>query len=193
MAFPSQCHVDLETLDTAATARILSIGAVFKEETFYAEIDTSLYNQEFTTSEATMRWWDRQGGFQPSTTPMPPYEAITKFQIWLSGLTISDPDYEVWANSPSFDCAILRNHLKAFNLRCPWEFWQERDVRTIKNLAVSLNLGIRFPKNPHNALQDAANQRILVESVQGALGQHIQLSREARYKGFALTTKAADG
>ena len=46
-----------------------------------------------------------------------------------------------------------------------------------------LNLGVRKPENPHNALQDACNQRVYVETIIEKLAGHIQLSRETAYKG----------
>jgi DNA polymerase III epsilon subunit-like protein len=185
VAFLPQCHVDLETLGTRTSSRILSIGAVFGDQTFYAELDQTVYPEGFTVDDSTMTWWEKQGGFQPTQTPVSPYEATTKFHIWLTSMTVTLDEWEVWANSPSFDCAILRHHFAGFGLRTPWAFWQERDVRTIKNLAVQLQLGVRFPNNPHNALKDAANQRVMVETVQTALAEHVHLSREARYRGIA--------
>jgi DNA polymerase III epsilon subunit-like protein len=184
VAFPDQCHVDLETLDTRHTSKILSIGAVFNDEKFYVEIDQSHYvNTPFTESQSTVEWWAKRGGFQPSEVPKSPYEAITKFHIWLRNQTERLSDWEVWANSPTFDCEKLRFHMEHFSLRVPWKFYQERDVRTMHSLAQAMRLGVRKPENPHNALQDAANQRMYVESIYSALANHVQLSRETAYKG----------
>ena len=184
MALPDQCHVDLETLDTRETSRILSIGAVFKDEKFYVEIDTCLYptDSPFTESKSTKDWWEKQGGFHPTLdTLISPYEATTKFHRWLSTITVSSANWEIWANSPSFDCSMLRFHLNFFNTRPCWDFWQERDVRTAKAIAVAMKLPIRAPQNPHNALQDAANQRVYVEQVYDILAQHVHTAREANY------------
>lgn len=189
MLLPPQCHFDLETFDTVDTAKILSIGAVFGDENFYVEIDISLYapDSPFTESESTKEWWASRGGFQPSTDKlMSPYEATTKFHVWLRNQTEQLVDYEVWANAPTFDCAIMRHHFKQFSLKCPWAFWQERDVRTIKSLAKTLNLSVTQPVNPHNALQDASNQRIVTEAVYENLAGHVQVSREQTYTNYKL-------
>lgn len=185
MAIPTQCHVDLETYDTRDTAKILSIGAVMEDEKFYVEIDQSHYeNTPFTESQSTVEWWAAQGGFQPSETDLKsPYEAITKFHVWLRNQTEQLMTWEIWANSPSFDCDILQFHMKHFKLTPPWKFYQERDVRTMHAMAQAMRLGVRKPENPHNALQDACNQRIYVESIYAAVAQHVQLSRETAYKG----------
>jgi hypothetical protein len=184
VAFPLQCHVDLETYDIQNTAKLISIGAVMGDERFYVEIDQSHYeNTPFTESESTVKWWLKQGGFQPSEEPKSPYEAITKFSIWLRELTEGLADWEIWANSPSFDCEILKFHMVHYKLNPPWKYYQEADVRTVYKLAEAMKLGVRKPKNPHNALQDASNQRVYVESVYDTLAKHIQLSRGVAYKG----------
>ena len=190
MALPDQCHVDLETLDTRETSRILSIGAVFNDEKFYVEIDQSLYptDSPFTESKSTKEWWASQGGFHPTLeTLTSPYEATMKFHRWLSNQTQQLSDWEIWANSPSFDCAMLRYHMQFFNTRPCWNFWQERDVRTAKAIAKAMKLPIRSPQNPHHALQDAANQRVYVEQVYNILAQSVQTAREANYHGHGVS------
>jgi hypothetical protein len=184
VAFPPQCHFDLETLDTLNSAKILSIGAVFGDEHFYVEVDQSHYeNTPFTESKSTVEWWEKQGGFQPSEEPKSPYEAITKFHIWLRQCTESLHSWEIWANSPSFDCEIIKFHMRHYKLSPPWKFYQERDVRTMHSMAETMNLGVRKPTNPHNALQDASNQRVYVEAIYETVAKHVQLSRETAYKG----------
>jgi hypothetical protein len=67
-----------------------------------------------------------------------------------------------WSKGPAFDLAILKHALGYCGLSTPWEFWHERDVRTIESL---------FPKQafphlyeddfelpPHSALGDALRQ-----------------------------------
>lgn len=172
-----QVHIDLETLDVKSTAYILSIGAVFGAETFYEEIDQpeyAGYSQHFTESQATADWWAKQGGYRITQAPMPPYAALSKFSLWFERVTGFDQDVEVWANSPSFDCSILRHHFNVYNLAVPWQFYQEADVRTIKKLYQFLRLPIKAYKNPHNALLDAQNQRGMVTSVFLTLAKIVQ-------------------
>lgn len=189
MSPPAQLHFDVETLDTIQTAKILSIGAVFEDDSFYVEIDHSLYPPEasFTVSKSTEEWWAARGGFQPTQDRLfSPYEATTKFHVWIRQQTENIKDWEVWANSPSFDCQIMRYHFAVFKLACPWPFWAERDVRTAYSIAKTLNLGVKKPVNPHNALQDASNQRVLVEHVHQKLVSHVDASRKAQYSNYKL-------
>jgi hypothetical protein len=178
----NQIHLDLETLDTAHTAQILSIGACYGAKTFYAEVDTKQYDPvKFTFSQATNDWWKKQGGFKPSVETQTPYEAVFMLATWIEDIqaNVKDP-LEIWANAPSFDCAILKYHFTYMNIECPWRFFMERDVRTVKALATQMHLNIRTFKNPHNALQDAMNQQKYVDSVYMTLADQLHSKRDMK-------------
>lgn len=178
---PDQIHVDVESLSTKRRAQLLSIGAAFCDAEFYIEIDTSLYPQDgtFITDEATLKWWADRGGFTPSTDPVSPLAAVSAFSHWARRMTEGLEWFEVWANSPSFDCEKLRYHYDQFNLTTPWEFWQERCVRTVKNLGKSLHLNVPEVKTvAHHALADARDQQRTVDSVITTLAQKVQLAND---------------
>lgn len=180
----AQIHVDLETLGVRHTSQILSIGAVHGANTFYREIDAYQYNpNEFTEDASTLEWWVKQGGFIPTQDLVSPMQAVSSFAQWVLAIREQHNDIEVWANSPTFDCAILRHHFKIFSLSCPWEFWSERDVRTVKGVAKALNMNITAPKNPHNALKDAKNQQAMVASFYETVADYITTIRELRLQG----------
>ncbi len=176
----NQVHIDLETLDTAHTAKILSIGAVCAEETFYCEIDQALYPQGdvFTASQDTIEWWESQGGFKPSCESVSPAAAMACLSDWWGMVAAHNLDgCEVWANSPSFDCKIINHHLTTLAASPLWNFWQERDVRTVKAVAKAMKLPIRTFNNPHNALKDALNQQAYVKSVYSTLANQLHKNR----------------
>jgi hypothetical protein len=180
----SQIHLDLETLGIRESSKILSIGAVHMANTFYRELDITLYNgmPVFTQDQSTIDWWEEQGGFQPQETPISPYNAIAEFNTWVQDCIAEGAD-EVWANSPTFDCDMLRFHMDALlHADAPWMFWQERDVRTLKALARSMRVTARSYKNPHHALVDAQNQRNYVLSVYGSLANTVERAKEAPYE-----------
>ena len=175
----NQIHLDLETLDTAHTAQILSIGACYGAKTFYVEVNTNEYNPvHFTFSQATTEWWQKKGGFKASVELRTPYEALVRLALWIEDIqsNVKEP-LEIWANSPSFDCAILKYHFAYMNIECPWPFYMERDVRTVKALATQMHLNIRTFKNPHNALEDALNQQKYVDSVYMTLVDQLHSNR----------------
>lgn len=191
----NQVHVDLETLDTRPTSKVLSIGAVCGTEEFYCELDQSVYamSQEFTYSQSTLDWWDEQGGFQPSVEPVNPFVAISNFSRWFAEVTAELSDVEVWANSPSFDCQILTHHFTYFGVTQPWKFYQERDVRTAKALATALRLNVRQAKNPHNALQDAKNQQAMVDSIYQTLVSKVQAANEYMHTASVCVPEICPG
>lgn len=43
--------------------------------------------------------------------------------------------YEIYANSPSFDCKIVQSLLDDFGMQVPWDFRQERDLRSLCAMA----------------------------------------------------------
>ena len=181
----SQVHIDLETLGISSTSRILSIGAVCGEDEFYTEIDTLIYNtlppamDKFTFDQSTLDWWEEQGWFQPTLYKLStPSEAVSNLVVWIGEIMAEKKDVTIWANSPSFDCAILLHHMRVFNITPPWRFYLERDVRTIKSLASDLKLAIRPVQNPHNALQDAKNQQAFVASVFATLAQKVHKANQ---------------
>lgn len=184
MPIPAQIHLDLETLGVKHTSQILSIGAVHGTDIFYREIDAYQYNpDDFTMCDSTIKWWTARGGFIPSQDLESPANAIAQFAGWVADITDSDPDTEIWANSPTFDCAILRYHMSKLHISCPWNFWQERDVRTIKNAAKALGIPLRGAPNPHNALKDARNQAELVHSFYFTVGESVGLIRDLKLQG----------
>jgi len=178
----NQIHIDLETMDTKPSARILSIGAICGTREFYAEIDQSLYDDRFTESKGTKDWWAGQGGFIPTVTPQSPFEAVSALSTFISSVRndVVSPvnNLEVWANSPSFDCTILSYHYHVFSIGQPWKFYEERDVRTVKAFATQMRLHLRPYKNPHHALEDARNQQMMVDSFYMTMAQKLQMANE---------------
>lgn len=176
-----QLHIDLETMGVRPSSQILSIGAVFGDDEFYVELDTSWYASrpaDFTVDTSTQEWWMRRGGFTPTQDSLvSPMEACTTFARWVTDVTAKVSDFTVWANSPSFDCNILNHHFRTYLINQPWKFYQERDVRTIKRLSEEMRLHVRIPENPHNALQDAKNQRSVVSSVYQTLAADLERAR----------------
>lgn len=180
--------IDLETWGTRPTSKLRSIGAVWfdpnesnsfselLQDAFYANVDCGLYDygDTFTTDAATASWWDRQTAAQAifaaaEHRPLAADNAIT----WLFdelGATWRNLNH-VWANSPTFDCAMLRHHAAQFCYQVPWEYYQEMDVRTLRALLLPKRAGRATPAGfiKHRADHDAALQAM---DVQRALHAH---------------------
>jgi hypothetical protein len=196
-----QIHIDNETRCTKHSAQLLSVGAVAKRlgDTaprldFYVEIDTTSYgdNPDFTVCSNTELWWANRGGFEPTTDELVPWgQAMWRLYDFF-GLVrdhfpreMDDDQFEVWANSPSFDLAQLTYHFERCDLKPVWGFWQERDVRTVRKLAEALHLPITRPPAPHHALGDAAQQLEFVERVYTTLAHKVQRINELNAAGVA--------
>jgi len=64
----------------------------------------------------------------------------------------------VWGNSPRFDCGLLEAYYRHYALAIPWEFRNERDLRTLAALRPDLYSEAKETyKNiaPHNGYWDA--------------------------------------
>lgn len=164
--------VDIETLGTEKGCAILSIGAVrFTITGLEAEFHRSISLescQEYglTIDASTLDWWlDQDGEVKNILTggsDLP--RALNDFSIFY------DHADEIWANSPSFDCELLEAAYGAVGQDAPWEYWSERDVRTVKNLPVDIE--VNEQGNEHDALDDAKNQaRTVIETLRAMENQ----------------------
>jgi inhibitor of KinA sporulation pathway (predicted exonuclease) len=167
--------VDIETLDSSGTAAVIAIGAcVFDFDdisySFSMQIDPTAALQFGTVSDATMKWWGEQDEavrermFSGDTTPM---DAAYAFAAFVKQHKVK----EVWANSPTFDCVILRHLFKSVGVDVPWHYRDERCVRTLYALWRELqpaDTGINAAYSEtgaHDAVIDARNQARAVSHV----------------------------
>lgn len=141
--------LDLETLGTEPECAIVQIGAVRfgtdgLGETFEAQVDAeSCERVGLDTDAATMQWWVTQDNAEAVLTGGDDITAVLKqLDHYLHGVD------ELWANSPAFDCAILDAAFEAIGMDAPWEYYQERDYRTLSHLAIA-------PDDDHDAAHDA--------------------------------------
>lgn len=163
--------IDLETMDTASTAAIVSIGAVKFDkdgisDEFYTVIDLADCVQHgLTMSPSTVQWWINQPNksdtFDGNKSELLP-SSLLKFSGWI-------PDNaRVWGNGSEFDNVILRNAYNACSLPVPWKYYNNCCYRTLKNLAQHIKLDRRGVH--HNALDDAKSQAIHLIEIAKELG-----------------------
>jgi len=136
--------IDIETLDTAPSALVLSCGwAWFDTNGVLASGQQAFDNVAQlrlgrTISAGTVRWWKSQVALLPPEVP-----GATIWQAF-AGMLASRPrgredDALVWANSPSFDLTILRHWAAQMRTEPFWRFASERDYRTWKHHAHMAN------------------------------------------------------
>jgi hypothetical protein len=155
--------IDIETLGLEPGAAILSIGAAEfgmnkNHDTFYRTISReSCEDAGLEVDEETLEWWQEQDEHAQRTLHNGGdlTESIEDFAEFVDGAD------EVWANSPSFDCRILIAAGKAVGVPMTWEFYEERDFRTLKKLPVAAD--VEHDGVEHNALDDAVHQARVAE------------------------------
>lgn len=156
--------IDLETLDTAVTAAIVSIGAVCfdelgaRDESFYRAVQ---YRHEDgrTMSRETLAWWLQQSAEVQFALADPNAVALAvalgDLELWVKSVG-ADPDPEVWAGPATFDLAILQHAYQQAGRPTPWAYNETRCYTTLRKLFPH----VQRPASaiPHNAREDARAQ-----------------------------------
>lgn len=175
--------LDIETLGTTADCMILSVGAVkFDIETgdihnagFYRKVSiesNKAWKRDFSAD--TLRWWMNQkdaarleafkmdaGKLDPAIIGVPLEEMLNNLSAWMGD--IKHPNvYKVWGNGADFDQPFLQHAYKEAGVPVPWKFWDNRCLRTLKNLPVARSVKLERAGVHHNALDDAIHQANLV-------------------------------
>lgn len=163
--FP-QVMIDLETLSSEPNAPIIQIGAVpFNIRT--DEVGKALkinVRPDFAKtppSLSTICWWMKQGeaarlSVAASENGELPGSACAIFAGFLS--VECEPNVEVWAMPPEFDCVILANLFRSVDRPIPWKYNKTRDLRTLEFLAGCSSIDRVIASVPHDAGSDAAAQ-----------------------------------
>lgn len=163
--------IDLETMDTAPTAAIVSIGAVsFNEigilDEFYYIIDLAdCVKYGLTMSPSTVQWWisqpNKSDTFDGDKSDLL-ISALSKLSVWMP------KGARVWGNGSDFDNVILRNAYAAIGGAYPWRYYDNMCYRTIKNLAPDVKMARQGVH--HNALDDARSQALHLIAICDHLG-----------------------
>ena len=164
--------IDLETMGQTPTAAITSIGAVLFDphgdwigDAFHIHVslESCIKQWRLTMDADTVLWWLGQSETARKTLVDGQVRAATLSES-LSALTRFLPTgVTPWCNGASFDFAILANAYHVTNRPVPWEFWKERDLRTLKGLNPDMKI-VRDGVH-HNALDDARYQARLVQHI----------------------------
>lgn len=158
--------IDIETFSTSHDAAIVSIGAVqFDMKTgqigskFYVNVDLqSCIDAGLTLSASTIMWWmqkNKEAQDSLLDSPIKLQLAMNSFADWLEYYDAMQ--CQIWANSPSFDCVILKNAFTACKMQLPWNYWNERDCRTLVALNPDIKRAI-INDLPHDAISDCLYQ-----------------------------------
>lgn len=176
--------LDLETLDTASTAVVLSIGAVAFDpysneigDTLYVELSQDIAMQQRngrTISGDTVRWWMQQS--EEARKVFAPTEGAngttaTGLRLFTDFLYANGKNNaKVWGNGADFDNVILGSLFESFDTPRPWSYSKNRCYRTMKGLGIGPREPVRIGTY-HNALYDAITQAKHLQEIFKCLGQ----------------------
>lgn len=140
--------VDLETMGKKHNAPIVAIGAVVFDpatgsigESFYKVVCLeSSVNWGAVIDPSTVIWWLKQSSEARSAIvnddAIPLLDALLQFREFISdNVAGGSKKAQVWGNGASFDNSILRSSYDCIAEDYPWEYWNDRDVRTMVELA----------------------------------------------------------
>lgn len=174
--------VDLETMGKKHNAPIVAIGAVVFEpatgsigESFYKVVCLeSSVNWGAVIDPSTVIWWLKQSSEARSAIvnddAIPLQDALLQFREFVSdNVAGGSKKAQVWGNGASFDNSILRSSYDCIAEDYPWEYWNDRDVRTMVELGQAISFDpkttIPFEGSRHNALADAIHQARYVSAI----------------------------
>lgn len=173
--------IDIETMDNKPTAAIIALAGVLFDpitgevgKRFYRRISLeSSVGYGGTIGADTVLWWMRQPVEARSEFLCDDCQdldfALQDFSAFIND-NADAHNLQVWGKGPSFDNVIFRHASAACGFSHPfWNFWNDRDVRTVEQLAKDLGLNlkniIQFDGTPHHALYDAVHQAKIVSYV----------------------------
>ncbi|MDN4859906.1 exonuclease [Klebsiella pneumoniae] len=144
--------VDLETMGKKHNAPIVAIGAVFFDpatgsigESFYKVVCLeSSVNWGAVIDPSTVIWWLKQSSEARSAIvnddAIPLQDALLQFREFVSdNVAGGSKKAQVWGNGASFDNSILRSSYDCIAEDYPWEYWNDRDVRTMVELGQAIS------------------------------------------------------
>lgn len=157
--------LDLETLGSKPGAVIVAIGAVrfgggMLGAEFYRRVNAeSCVRLGLQMDVSTVLWWMKQKDDARLELTKPGAElaeAISDFSHFCS----SRPSASnvLWGNGSDFDNAILSRCYEVCGHNPPWQFWNNRCYRTVKNLHPQV--AMTRTGTAHNALEDAKSQAL---------------------------------
>lgn len=163
--------LDIETFGRKAGCVVLSIGAVeFDEKTIGKEFEVNIsvtdsVKNGLHTDPETVLWWMKQSDEARSAITSGKAELLHRATAEFAAAFVW-PNKRVWCNGASFDFPILNALFAATQMDTPWKYWQEMDMRTIKNfVGKDVWKKLQGHDTLHTALGDARAQARTLQAV----------------------------
>lgn len=173
--------IDLETMGANQTAPILAIGAVFFDPAtgefgpeFEIVTDISSDIERGAIAEGdTIKWWLKQSAEARSAITddlaISCSKGLGALRAFVYEHNNDSLSIKVWGNGSTFDNTILRAAFERHTMRPFWEWYNDRDVRTIVELGRAIDFNPKydmpFDGVQHSALADAKHQAKYVSAI----------------------------
>ena len=170
--------IDNETLDTVATAHLLSIGIAceYDGKTHSMIVYPDWSEQEAlgrTQSKSTLEWWGKQDPALKGATfasakasTMPAAECLHQVNQFILGHSKGADEIRVWGNGSEFDIAQLEHLSSQTAIKPVWAYYLASSQRTIQDIAklmgIEYNKADFFDGQAHDAEADARAQVRLI-------------------------------
>jgi hypothetical protein len=153
--------VDIETLGTSSNATVFQVAAIAFDIRTGEHIDNFNgisdigKNETLNVDGDTLKWWlntnkelltELLNNGEGSSE-----ELLRDFHTWLLGLTLETKELHLWGNGILFDNKLIEAQLTDIGLFYPINYKNDRDVRTIVDLAgAKLGLTEKELKDQYN-------------------------------------------
>ncbi|TFH84946.1 3'-5' exoribonuclease [Billgrantia azerbaijanica] len=167
--------LDLETLAKGPNAVILAIGIADSNGVAFSAAPSvaEQVDEGRAVDDDTLHWWFQQSdearGMLVAKPDSCEHVRLVVRKYFQEALAHYD-EIRVWGNAPSFDCEIL-GHFLGYK---PWRYYQERCVRTAREILSSRTQ----PRAAHSALADAEAQLKDVQRFREAMGRCPAVAQE---------------
>jgi len=166
--------IDIETLGTNPDSCVLQIAATSWDGNeidvgFLFDVSLSEQVEAGRTIEAkTVCWWldDKVQsrvrssvlGRSELVSPQAAVYALNEY-IRVTRQNSDDGKVTVWANPPQFDLTIIKSIMKEWGITPSWNHWEERDLRTLRNVCRELKINYENKNEEHHsAIADVRHQ-----------------------------------
>ncbi|NVO13847.1 MAG: 3'-5' exoribonuclease [Rhodoplanes sp.] len=155
--------LDIETLGTRPGAVVLSAAFVRFSDLASVSLVMSVPDQQALGLEIdpeTHAWWGKQdpAAWAAATqNPLPLRAALEHIAAWIAWASNGEAPL-IWGHGASFDAPLLGEVFRRAGVPKPWGYRDERDTRTLYDLA-GINLSDHYGQGTmHVALSDAMAQ-----------------------------------
>lgn len=160
--------VDIETMGNESNSVIVSIGAIeFDINTgevgkqFYCRVNLqSCLDLGLIVNGETIYWWLKQNEAARLEICKDGDDILTalfKLSNFLNEIDATQ-NFQIWSNGVRFDISLLSDAYRKAKLSIPWNFHNERDVRTLVSFTPKIIEHYPFEGIPHHSIDDCKHQ-----------------------------------